>query len=155
LHESDAPQRRKRNLSRAAAAALGFVMSTIGWLLLFSYAPSGVPESKLRTELDLRPYDLMRREPQPSDRKPLKLPRARVMLTMLLPVGSEPGPYDVQVLDSQLASRASATGRADLRNEVAALQATLDLEPLSPGAYQLLAIRRSGQEWQMFPAQVQ
>jgi hypothetical protein len=75
------------------------------------------------------------------------------MLTMLLPVARS---RDRTMFSFSIRSWRQGhqpTGRADLRNEVATLQATLNLEPLSPGAYQL-AIRRSGQEWQMFPAQV-
>ena len=153
LQEADALQRRKRILTWATAAALAIATASVAWLFL-SEQRSGVSEStELRTEIDLRPYALMRSEPQPSDRKPLTLPRGRVALTMLLPVGSEPGPYEIQVLDSQLASKASAGGLAELRNQITTLQTTLDLDPLAAGDYQL-AIRRSGEGWQLFPARV-
>jgi hypothetical protein len=62
--------------------------------------------------------------------------------------------YEVQVLDSELRSMAWAPGTADVKNYVSTLRTTLDLGSLSSGMYQL-AIRRSGQEWQLFPARVQ
>lgn len=115
---------------------------------------SGVlePGATVRTQLDLRPYALMRSETPPSDQPPLVLPRAPVILTLLLPVGSEPGPYEVQIRDSSAVPNASARGDADLRNQVTTLEVTLALGSHS-GAYQL-AVRRDGQEWQLFAVQV-
>ena len=72
---------------------------------------------------------------------------------MILPVGFEPGDYEVQLLDSELRSRASAIGAATSENFVTSLQTTLDLSSVSRGPYQL-AVRRTGQEWQLFPAEV-
>jgi hypothetical protein len=57
------------------------------------------------------------------------------------------------VLDSGLGSQASATGEAAIRDYVTTLQTTMDLRPLSPGAYQL-ALRRHGEDWHLFPAEV-
>ena len=85
--------------------------------------------------------------------KPLLLPRGRVILTMLLPVGSEPGLYEVQVLDAQQASKASGSGNAVLENQVTRLQTSLELGSLPPGPYQL-AVRRTGEGWQLFPLRV-
>lgn len=107
---------------------------------------------EVQAQLDLRPYALMRSE-TPADRAPLPLPRGRLTLTMILPVGFEPGAYKVQLLDSELASRASAAGTATSENFVTTLQTTLDLSSVSRGAYQL-AVRRTGEEWQLFPADV-
>jgi hypothetical protein len=69
-----------------------------------------------------------------------------------LPTGSEPGKYDVQVLDAQRTAKASATGDAYFQDRVTTLQVTLNLGRLPTGDYQL-AVRRDGQPWQMFPAQ--
>jgi hypothetical protein len=74
-------------------------------------------------------------------------------VTILLPVGSEPGPYEVQVLDSNLQSKASAPGNAEIRDYVTTLRTTIELGSLTPGAYQL-ALRRHGEEWHLFPARV-
>jgi hypothetical protein len=77
--------------------------------------------------------------------------RGRLNATILLPVGSEPGAYEVQVLDSDLSSKATASGEAAIENHATTLKTTLDLRVLPPGTYRL-AVRRQGDEWQMFPA---
>ena len=150
LHEQHKTERRRRLLMIGVAVAV--VVAAIGagaWF--FGASRSGT--SELRAELDLRPYASMRGQPQEAARQPLALPRGRVALSLLLPVGSTPGMYDLQVLDSDLRSMASTSGAAEIKNDVTTLQTTLDLNSLSSGVYQL-AIRRIGQEWQLFPARV-
>ena len=61
------------------------------------------------------------------------------------------GRYEVQVLDSELRSKATASGEAAIENQSTTLKTTLDLRLLPPGTYRF-AVRRQGDEWQMFPA---
>ena len=149
LQEADKERRRQRMFGlvwrTAAAAAVVLVAVTAAWFFFV-----GRRATELRVELDLRPYALTRSESQTADRPPLVLPRARVALTLLLPVGSEAGAYEVQILDTGLKPRASAAGDAEVRNFVTTLRTALDLQSLSPGRYQL-AIRRDGEERQLFP----
>jgi hypothetical protein len=153
--QSDAARRRRALTWAAAAAALFVVGTTVTWLFMARGGGSHEPRpTEVRMELDLRPYALMRSAPPPSDRKALLLPRGRVILTMLLPVGSEPGLYEVQVLDAQQASKASGGGNAVLENQVTRLETRLELRSLPPGLYQL-AVRRTGEGWQLFPLQVE
>ena len=105
----------------------------------------------LRAELDLRKYSVTRSEQAQTPPPPLSLQRGRLNVTILLPVGSEPGLYEVQLLDSELRSLATASGQATITNYITTLQTTLDLQPLPPGIYQL-ALRRQGDGWQMYPA---
>lgn len=107
----------------------------------------------LRTELDLRRYSVLRSEHGDDQPGPVSLPIGMVELTLLLPIGSEPGPYDIQVLDSDLKSRASAHAPCEIRDFVTTIRATLDLRAVPRGTYQL-AIRREGDEWRTFPARV-
>jgi len=143
-----------RLLTWAAAAALLLAAGSVGWFVLnrgrWAIEPNA---TEIRTQLDLRPYALMRSEPL-AELPPLPLLRGRVSLTLLLPTGSEPGPYEVQIRDSSATTKASASGNADLRSEVTTLNVTVDLGSLSRDRYHL-AIRRSGEDWQMFPTQVQ
>lgn len=146
---------RRRVLTWAAAAA-GLVLATgsAGWLLL-NRGTSGEPIStEVRTQLDLRPYALMRGETPQSDRPPLVLPRARLLLALLLPTGSEPGSYEVEIRDASATVKALAHGDADLRNQVTTLDVVLDVRSLSGGTYQI-AVRRRGEDWQLFPVQAQ
>lgn len=146
---------RRRLLTWAAAAALLVATGSAGWFLL--NAGRGVVQpigTEIRAQLDLRPYALMRGETPQGDRPPLILPRGRLLLTLLMPTGSEPGPYEVEIRDSSAVGKASTRGDAVLRNQVTTLEIPLDLGSLSPGAYQI-AVRRRGEDWQLFPAQAQ
>ena len=109
--------------------------------------------AELRTELDLRKFVVRRSEQAAEPLAPVSLPVGLVDLTLLLPVGSEPGAYDIQLLDSDLKSRAAARGVGEIRNYVTTIQAKVDLRSVPKGAYQL-AIRREGDDWRMFPATV-
>ena len=152
----------RRRWQVVAAAAVVFALVGMGaWLLLTQRQAVDAPRvaqsikqtPELPTQLDLRKYSVTRSEGKTVTQPVLELPRARLDLTMLLPVGSEPGAYDVQVLDSDLRSRATATGSAEIRNYITTLRTTLDVQELPAGSYQL-AVRRQGEEWQMFPANV-
>ena len=146
----------------AAAAAVIIIVAGAAWFLSPSRGERGtlpqpsVQESQVaeqRMEVDLRKYSVTRNEQQKPETGPVSLARAKSNLTILLPVGSEPGGYEIQVLDSGLRSQASASGEAAIRDYVTTLQTTIDLRALSPGAYQL-ALRRHGEDWRLFPAEV-
>ena len=115
---------------------------------------SNAVETDIRAQLDLRPYAIMRGEAQTTERPPLQLQRGRIMLRLLLPTGSEPGPYEVEIRDSGAVPRVSARGDADLRNYVTTLDVTMATGSLSPGAYQL-AVRHVGDGWQEFLLRVE
>ena len=149
-------------LFRSVAAAAAVLIFAVGGVWFAGQrsparqaaAPETTPiTAELRTELDLRKYAVARTDQNAPERPPVSLPRGRLSVTILLPVGSEPGSYEVQVLDSNLRSRASATADAEIRNYVTTLRATIELGSLSPGPYQL-ALRRQGEEWRLFPARV-
>lgn len=143
---------RRRVLTWAAAAGLVLATSSAGWFLL-NRGTSGEPiATEVRTQLDLRPYALMRGETPQGERPSLVLPRARVLLTLVLPTASEPGSYEVEIRDASATVKASAQGNADLRNQVTTLDVVLDLGSLSGGTYQI-AVRRHGEDWQLFPVQ--
>ena len=144
----------------AAVAAILVLLVGGAWYLFSrpqnggrSVAVPGQAVTDLQAELDLRNYSVTRSEQVPTPPPPLSLQRGRLNATILLPVGSEPGAYEVQVLDAELRSQAAASGQADIKNYVTTLRATIDLQSLPPGMYQL-ALRRQGDEWRMFPASV-
>jgi len=151
IQEADALQYRRRILTWAAAAVLALAAGSGAWMLTRG---SGAVDAEIQAQLDLRPYAIMRGETQTTERPPLQLPRGRVLLTLLLPTGSEPGAYDVEIRDSGGVSRASARGDADLRNQVTILDITVATGSLSPGAYHL-AVRHVGDGWQEFPLRIE
>ena len=153
IQERDALQYRRRIVTWVAAAALIVSTGSAAWFLTTregSVASGGTP---LRAQLDLRPYAITRGEAQ-RDLPPLAVPRADLILTLLLPTGSEPGSYETEVRDSNATVRASARGDAELRNYVSTLDVAVSLVDLSPGAYSL-AVRRYGNAWQQFPIRLE
>jgi hypothetical protein len=137
-------------LTWAAAAVLALAVGAGAWMFTRG---GGAADTEIQAQLDLRPYAITRGEPQTTERPPLQLPRGRVLLRLLLPTGSEPGIYDVEIRDLQSASQASARGNADLRNRVTTLDVSLSTGSLSPGAYEL-AVRHAGDQWQQFPLSI-
>ncbi len=149
---------RRKRLAYAAAAVL--VLGIAGsW---FALRRSGEADRLARpttqtapqsARLDLRPLAVTRSEEQRVAAAPLVVPRGRVNATILLPVGSSPGEYDVRILDADLRARATAKGSAEIRNYITTLEAVIDVSALEAGDYQL-TLRRDGSEWQMFPLRV-
>jgi hypothetical protein len=151
IQEADALQQRRRILTWAAAAVFALAAASGVWMLTKG---STAVATEFQAQLDLRPYAIMRGETQTTERPPLQLPRGRVLLTLLLPTGSEPGPYDVEIRDSGAVSKASGRGDAELRNHVTTIDVSVVTGSLSPGAYQL-AVRHVGDGWQEFPLRIE
>jgi hypothetical protein len=107
-----------------------------------------------QARFDHRPFAVRRGDERTKEPEGLVLSRARLKATILLPVGSEPGEYEVQILDADLKSRASSTGSAAIIDYVTTLETTPDTSALPPGTYQL-ALRRKGEDWRLHPAQLQ
>ncbi len=143
----------------AAAAVLLVTLAGVWWLTRGetvtpdSTVASGTSAVPAQAQLDLRKFTVTRSQDAAPEGAPVELPARIVDVTLLLPVGSEPGSYDVQVLDGDLRSRGEATGTAAIADFITTLNVRLDLQPLAPGAYQL-AVRRKGDGWRMFPAVV-
>lgn len=152
--------RRRRNQLLAIAAALVLALGA-SWFVLgrrgegdgSQVAQTASTGLSREAQLDLRPFKVLRGDQPGTTPAPLTLPRARVDATLLLPVGADEGAYELRLLDRDLTPRATASGTAVIVNFVTTLRATLDLQTLEPGEYQL-GVRRIGGEWQMFPAQV-
>ena len=151
---------RRRWLAAAAIVVLtaglaGFWFYLAGRTSPVAPATGGSSQSAdLRTaELDLRKFTATRSQQTAAETAPVALPSALVDVTLLLPTGSEPGSYDIQLLDADLQSKASAHAAGEIRNYVTTIRATLDLRGVQPGTYQL-AVRRAGDDWRLFPARV-
>lgn len=145
----------------AAAAALLVVAAGLAWLVYGGGQPLRTPAPEqvvaqaepVAVTLDLRRYGVTRSDTPAADLPPLVLPRAKVNLTLLLPVGSEPGAYEVRVIGSDGAVLTSGRGRAEVRDFVTTLRTDLVADSLAPGNRQLI-LRRDGENWQTFPVNV-
>lgn len=154
---SAAATRRRRQLL-GAAAVLAIAVGAAWFVLRGTGARDGPAASsgeavQQSAQLDLRPFAVTRSEQRTDEPPALVLPRERLNVIILLPVGAEPGGYEIQILDSNLQSRTTTTGTAAIRDYVTTLEATLDLDGLSPADYKL-ALRRPEADWRMYPVVV-
>jgi hypothetical protein len=144
---------RRRMLLWAAAAALILTTASAGWFVATRQDGAVADRPQVRAQLDLRPYTITRGEPQ-RDLPPLAVTRGDLLLPLLLPTGSEPGSYDVEIRDSNALTRASAHGNAERRNYVSTLEVAIGVANVARGEY-TLAVRRDNNEWQLFPLRLQ
>jgi len=152
---------RKSSKSRwiAVAAAVVFLAAIAVWAWLAARGQRHAPGGNIVAQnqgpykehlLDFR-YQAPLRGPEQDDTKsPVQIPRDRLTLSVYLPVGSEPGRYEVQVLQEPDQPLAQAEGNAELRDHIAVLTIKLDLTRLAPGLY-LIQIRQDGLSWSQYP----
>lgn len=150
-------RRASRSWWPAAAAALLVVAAGLAWFVYGGRQPMPTPAPEqivaqaepVAVTLDLRKYGVTRSDSPAEDLPPLVLPRANVNLTLLLPVGSEPGEYEIRILDGDERVVASSMGTASILDYVARLRVVLDSSRLRAVPHQL-HIRRHGEQWQHF-----
>jgi hypothetical protein len=152
------PARRKTLELVLASAALLILAGVAGWLWKGHwFRGTGGKRSVARVmpyqkvTVDLRNRIVFRGEQLPSANSgPIQLPRGRLDLTMLLPTGSGPGNYEVQVYTALEKPLVATTGMTVNQNGITVLKVKLDVLNLSPGDY-LLAIGGAGAERREYP----
>jgi hypothetical protein len=137
-----------RSFGLAFAAVLVLIVGVGAWILTRG---SGAPTPVAG---DLRQYAVMRSDQQRPSGPALDLPRRRIRLTLLMPNGSEPGHYELEVRGSDGLTSATASGNATLQDFMTRLAIEIDLRSVPRGPSQL-AIRRTGEDWQLFPVRIQ
>jgi hypothetical protein len=80
-----------------------------------------------------------------------RIPRGRLDLSIYLPVGSEAGQYEVQLMKSpsDQSPLNTSTGTAQIENGLSILRITPDFSAYEAGTY-ILAIRRSAGAWRYY-----
>ena len=112
-----------------------------------------VPTVKVLTA-DLRNASPTRGSIPAATGESVKLSRDLVQVTVILPVGSEPGRYNVRLLrDSEKVAAASAA-EASIVNFATTLTATLDLRAIEPAVYQL-ELKRAGEHADTYAVRVE
>jgi hypothetical protein len=120
----------------------------------FAANPSGVgviawAEGWRGAHLDLRGYEALRGgEPGPT-LPPLVLPRGKLVLTLNLPVGSEPGHYEVELQQPDGQTVARADGTAILANGLTVLKIQLDTRSVRAGPG-WLRVHPPGRSWTQY-----
>lgn len=142
----DAYQRRRNRTLLAIAASILVVASLAGWAIVHKQKEIQLAQTAV---LDLRNRSVARgTEPNPAEQT-LQVTRAATKLTILLPLGSSEGPYDVRIVTLSGESLVEASGTAGLNDHGTSFQVPLRLASLRRGKY-LLQIRRPESEWLSF-----
>ncbi|MDE3181233.1 MAG: zf-HC2 domain-containing protein [Acidobacteriota bacterium] len=151
LEKSSSGRKRSRRL---APAAIILVVVAIAAGVWFGVRPAmrSVPTTPQNLTIDLSHWLLLRGADQPQQ-PPVKLKRALLNLTILQPVGTLPGKYQVAVLkNGKVLVQGAAT--ANFENHLTALHVRLDCRDLKKGDG-ILAIRKdSRHEWEHYPVVV-
>jgi hypothetical protein len=163
-----AEMKRTTHRRRVAAAAIVALLAGLGVLFWFwqhhdtSTAPlvatgeAPRPGSAIQAKaalIDLRPFAVVRSETPKEANRSVVLDRGRISATIYLPIGSEPGRYEIQILTEDLASLRTASENALFKDGITSVTAELDLQSLIPGKYRL-ALRLSGQDWRWYPVEI-
>lgn len=149
LQQASATRRMARMWAIAAAAVVALIVGASWWM-----AGSPKDAALVAITIDLRPFAVMRGDTQSPPPAPIGIPRAPLDATIVLPLGAEPGTYQVQLLDDAQAVRAEASGEASIIDSVTTLRTPLNTAALPAGPYQL-EVRRSGGEGRIVPARLQ
>jgi hypothetical protein len=138
----------RRSFGLVAAAVLVLGIGLGAWMLTRgAKAPTSFTG-------DLRQYAVMRSDRPQLSEPAFDLPPRLLQLTLVLPNGFEPGSYDIEVRDTGGRVLATAAGHATLKDFITRLATEIDLRSAPRGLSQL-AIRRTGDNWQLFPVRIQ
>lgn len=152
-------QRRVRRISVVAVVIAAVCIGT--WLAVGRRASvkpgsnvamnSGAPEFPIQV-VDLRNWSAVRSDeavPSPGQ-TPLELQRERATLVIYLPLGSQPGNYEVEIVNAKSQGALAVSGIARIENGITILRVRMDLSKLSPGQYSL-GIRQPPWDWRYYP----
>jgi hypothetical protein len=152
IQEPNARRLRSRAAVGAAAALaiVGIGAATLGRGL--TVAPgSRVPQAIV---LDYRNEGVNRSDAGDAKGRVVALPRKNIVATILMPTGSEPGRYEMRVVDQDGHVWFSQAATGIMANFAVSLKANLDLRALAQGSY-FLETRGTGDDWDAHPISVQ
>lgn len=148
LQQAGGTRRRSRGWAVAAAAVVALIVGASWWM-----AGSSRDSAVVAITIDLRPFSVMRGDTQSPPAAPVAIARARLDANILLPLGSEAGTYEVQLLDDSMSVRTAATGKAGISDSVTRLRVSLNTAALPAGEYGL-QVRVLNGEWRRFAVRV-
>jgi hypothetical protein len=144
---------RRRSLWVRAASAAAAVIAVIAISGIYAERTLRIGPWSSGTEsilLDYRNESVSRSEAGESERTTRALPRKKLDLMILPPIGSESGDYDLRLVANtgQVVLHRSMVGR--MENFELRMRTNVDLRSLTRGSY-LLEIRRAGEDWDPHP----
>jgi hypothetical protein len=140
----EATKQRYRRLAPAAAAAAVVAIVAGVWL-------HEQPSHKSRDlTIDLSHWVRPRGAEQQPNEQPVQLERSRLNLTIRLPIGEEPGQYQVALRRGE-STVVQGRSSGNLESQITTLHLQFDCSRLRSGAY-VLAIREDERSWEEYPA---
>ena len=157
----DQAGRRQRLIRVAAIAAMILVVAGLSlYFMTGGYdvfrKHGGTQSPVVAANLNLKDFVLLRGLPRPETAGPEEarvLHRGNLLLTVTLPLASEPGNYEFEVLRDPDRPLAFGKGEARSQNGLTVASVKLDLSEISPGAY-FWGIRRKSQAWAYCPIRI-
>jgi hypothetical protein len=150
-----AREKRIRRAGLIAAAAVLIVV--VGWAAVKKFAANPAEVSVIAwaegwrsSHLDLRGYEALRGAEFGSPLPPLVLPRGKLALTIDLPVGSEPGRYEVELQQPSRQNVVRADGTASLADGLTILKIRIDTRGLRSGSASLW-VHPPQRSWSRYP----
>jgi len=114
------------------------------------------PRQGVATEFEIAVLDLRNQSPIRGDQPPTpgsdvaSLPARRLALSVYLPIGSEVGEYEMQILREAETPLLAQKGTAALEDHNIVVRIRADLTGLDSGRY-LLRLRRDSYSWRYYP----
>ena len=151
-------ERRRRHAVRRRVAFAGLAVVIAGGAIAAYEALSRTGQGfgpYQSASLDLKDRSVARSvEGQATKTQPLVLPAKRLDLTIFLPIGSEPGRYELQFLKKIDEPLLNASAEARVEGGTTILRAKLDLAGRAAGSF-LLGLRQPPADWTYYPVTVQ
>lgn len=153
--------RRRRQTAKVGVPILAVILCFAALMLVWPHHAAKVPSAKrdpatvpamtpLKATVDFRNQSPTRSAGERSDASaPPRLPKEKLDLTILLPFGTEDGPYSVQLRSQTGEPVIETKGTATWTGNAEALTTSIDLRPLASGEY-TFALRRSGASWRTY-----
>ncbi|MGA8598380.1 MAG: hypothetical protein WB676_26990 [Bryobacteraceae bacterium] len=144
-----------RKRRRVASITIGVVVIFAVAAGLFWSRQRHLSGSRAPTEMavDLRPFEPKRGDIGNTPGGTPEVPRRNLKLSFALPVGMDPGQYEIRLMDEQLHVVQQSTGEAVIQDYEVHLLTQMDLSSLNAGEYRLW-IRRPQQSWRDYPLQI-
>ena len=139
--------KRKRNLAIIGSVIVTVVLGILIWSERGRFLPQGTFQV---AALDLTHRGALRGEEPNTPKSPLELSSRRLDLTIYLPLGSQPGIYELQILKQAGSAIWSGQSDATIENSVSTLHLKVDLAGIRSGQY-FLAVRQKGLDWFYYP----
>lgn len=146
--------RTRRNLTLAAAAATLILVIGVAAYIVRSKVPEQVAQFTPEVAtLDLKESSGVRGDAKTLEKAIPVLPRRKLQLTIVLPFGSEAGPYQFRLVDAEGRVLKSGDSAAVISSGNTVMKTEMDTTGLARGDYRF-ALRQQTLDWIIYPVRL-